>query len=443
VTEQDLQAGHDLMAERDLPAELDLGPMPGLDFEPELVSERDLAAEQDGPGQDGVQDGVQACHRMLLRLAGRMPDELLAWSRDWLAHGELGDLARAVVFWAVSQDAVLTEDDAALLSRLVTEADGDPSGLTQLTLEDFDPFPYFAFGPEIPPDLGGGTEEPADPGAQAGSAADEAAVLAVAAEPGAIGLWRAWRFPADGAPWPPPKRVFVVEVAGVDAPGMAARVQERLAATGEQEPQVEVYQSGFQIPIYQDFARTYGELLWGAAPDPGVRLAPIFDEVDADTGPFFRSDRPLLAEDEAARVVEYLLGGEPLLVAEGLMDDILDSTQVFCVPMSFRTDGMWVWNEASAYYVEQYQLEPEPLLLAHIRSNDYAPPAVDGVALHRALQVLQDSAGEEVAWMFDPEFDESESESESAPDFAPDTDFEAGDWDAVGQDTRDVITDLL
>ena len=37
---------------------------------------------------------------MLLRLAGRMPDGLLTQSRDWLARGQLGDLARSVAFCA-------------------------------------------------------------------------------------------------------------------------------------------------------------------------------------------------------------------------------------------------------------------------------------------------------------------------------------------------------
>ena len=203
----------------------------------------------------------------------------------------------------------------------------------------------------------------------------------------------------------------MVEVAGTaDEPGVAARMQEHLAAEGEADPQVEVYQSGVELPIYQEFARSYGELLWAAEPDPGVQVAAIFDEVDLDTGPTFRADHPKLDGDEAAKVVAYLLGGEPVLVADGLLDDVLDSTQVDCVPMGFRTDGIWVWNEASGYYAERHGLEPAPGLLAHLRSNDYIPPAVDGVALHRALQALQDSFGPELAWLFGPEFGDTESE---------------------------------
>lgn len=403
VTEQDLRAKLD--------SEPDIVPLPDFDLEsPDFEPEPDSEAEPESGWEVGVRGREQGCHRMLLRLAGRLPDGLLTRSRDWLAAGELGDLARSVAFWAVSQDAVLTEDDAALLSGLLTEANADPSGLAQLTLEDFDPFPYYAFASEIPPELDNDGEADSGAGAPVDASADQVAVQALAAEPGAIGLWRAWRFPADGAPWPPPKRVFVVEVAGVDAAGVAARLQDRLATAGETDPQVEVYETGLKIPVYQEFAQTYGELLWAAAPDSGTWLATIFDEMDAETGPYFRSDHPLLADDEVDKVMQYLLGGEPLLVTDGLMDDILDSTQLLCVPMSFRTDGTWVWNEASAYYAEQYWLEPDARLLAQMRSNGYVPPAVDGVARHRALKILQDSAGEEVAWMFDPEFGETESE---------------------------------
>jgi hypothetical protein len=88
------------------------------------------------------------------------------------------------------------------------------------------------------------------------------------------------------------------------------------------------------------------------------------------------------------------------------MDDVLDGGLADCVPMSFRTDGTWVWNEASAYYAEQHGLEPDAGLVAHVRANGYTPPEVDGVAVHRAFQVLQDSAGEEVAWMFGSQGDE-------------------------------------
>jgi hypothetical protein len=353
----------------------------------DLVTEHDLLAETEP--EDGRDRGYR-CHQMLLRLAGRAPDGLLTQAREWLACGQFGHLARSVIFWAVSQDAVLARADAALLSRLRTEPAADPSEIARLTLDDLDRLPCYAFARRIPAGPAGAVATPG-----AGARSDEAAVRAAAAAPAAVGVWRAWRYPADGAPWPPPRRVFVIETGAADEPDLAARMQLRLAAAGEVDPQVEVYQSGTELPIYQDLARAHGELLWAAAPDTCIQLAPIFDDVGVGAGPLFRPGHPILDDDESAKVVRYLLDGEPLLVTEELMDDVLDSEQAGCVPMSFRTDGRWIWNEASAYYAQRYGLQPHAGLVAHVRSNGYLPPPVDGVTVHRALRVLQDRQGEE------------------------------------------------
>ena len=100
----------------------------------------------------------------------------------------------------------------------------------------------------------------------------------------------------------------------------------------------------------------------------------------------------------------------------GLMDDVVDTSRLFCVPMTFRTDGTWVWSEASAYYAKQYRLQPDFGLLTHLRRNDYALPEVDSVMVYRALQALESrdmegSPDAELMWMFRSELDETEPES--------------------------------
>jgi hypothetical protein len=380
----------------------------------EQAEEQSVTSEQ-----QAWQDRARGCHQMLLRLAGKAPDDLLTRSRDWLAHGELDYLAQSVAFWAVSQDATLAGDDAILLSQLLTDADADPEVLTQIRIEDSDPFPFYGFAPEIPPELGGGIEEAPGPGAMT-EKSEQAAMIAVAAEPGAVGMWRAWRFPSDGAPWPSPKRVFVVEVgAVVDEPAVAARLQQGLAAGGEASPQVEVYQTGDQLPAYQEFARSYGELVWARVEDAEINVAAIFDEVDPETGPQFAPDHPRLAGDEADKIAKYLYSGEPLLVTTERMDDVVDPALTYSVPMTFRTDGTWIWTEAAAYYVERHLLEPDIGLLAHLRSNDYTVPAVDGVAVYRALQILQEPVDEESLWIYDSVPGAVELE----PDFEPESEL--------------------
>lgn len=373
----------------------------------------DVLTDQPGPGLAGGQygagqDRAYGCHQMLVRLAGRAPDDLMTRSRDWLANGEFGQLARSVAYWAVSQDAVLAETDKVLLSGMLTDTGADASGLSELAVDDDDPYPPYGFAAEIPPDLGGGSGGTPGPLARAGAPADQAAVQAVAAERGALGLWRAWRFPDDGAPWPPPKRVFVIETAGGDETGLAARMARRMTEAGEADPQVEVCRSGSPVPIYTELARSCGELLWAAEPAADIQLAQVFDGTDADAGPSFSPDHPELGADEADKVAGYLYGCEPLLMTAGLMDDVLDSSLVYSVPMSFRTDGHWIWNEASAYYAEEHQLAPDTGLLEHLRSNGYAPPAVTAVGLYRALLALQGARSDELLWMLGAEAGESD-----------------------------------
>jgi hypothetical protein len=68
--------------------------------------------------------------------------------------------------------------------------------------------------------------------------------------------------------------------------------------------------------------------------------------------------------------------------------------------MSFRTDGTWIWSEATTYYLEVHGLLPDPELAAHIRALGYAAPVVDGIARHRAMAVLKAPPTEAPAWTF-------------------------------------------
>jgi len=118
-------------------------------------------------------------------------------------------------------------------------------------------------------------------------------------------------------------------------------------------------------------------------------------------------------KSEASKIAQYLYAGEPLLVTTAQMDDVVDGSQ-YCVPMSFRTDGTWIWTEVSAYYAERHRLEPDLRLLAHIRANDYSAPEVDGVAVYRAVEILEQPAGVESAWILDSGSGAGSAETEPA-----------------------------
>lgn len=354
---------------------------------------------------DARQERALACHEMLLRLAGKAPDELVTQAREWLAEGRMGEIARAVAFTAVAQRISMLEDDVMLLDALLSDDNADATGLSQIEIAEYEFMPPFGFtvtqsGEEAP-----GSE----PGAETDAFA-QAVMEAIGAETGAHGLWRVWRRPADGSPWPPPKRVFLVEMdEDAELPAVTARLQQAVAAAGESEPQVEVFATGEELPVYQRLARAYGALVWAATPEPDIEIAAVFDEVDARTGPRFRPDHTRIEDDrERQRIIDYLQAGEALLVTTARMDDVVDTARRSSVPMNFRTDGTWIWTDSTTYYLEQHHLEPDTGLLAHITAANFQMPELDGVALHRAMAVLQRPAEEEPVWTFDG--------SSSAPD---------------------------
>ena len=78
--------------------------------------------------------------------------------------------------------------------------------------------------------------------------------------------------------------------------------------------------------------------------------------------------------------------------------DVLDPRRGDVVPMSYRTDGTWVWTETVTYYLETYGLSPDVDLLTHIQALGHRMPAVDAVAEHRAMVALTAPAEQPPAW---------------------------------------------
>jgi len=366
-----------------------------------------------------------AFHHLLLRLAGKVPDDLVARARAWLAEDRTNDAARAVAFGVLSQGVPLVEDDVALLEEMLEGSGADPAPLSNIQIAEYDPVPPFAFGagpPDAPP--------PARPGDAPLDDVDTAAVAAMAEEPGLRGLWRAWRYPVDGSPWPPARKVYLVEAdEDVDLVALTGRLQQRLTRVGEAQPQVETYPVDAELPTYQRLAMAYGSLLWAGTPEPDIQIASIFDEVDPQTGPSFtdaheRMDDP----EEARRVIDYLNAGQALLVTTAAMDDVIDRSRRNVVPMNFRTDGTWIWTDTTTYYLERHNLAPDPELLGHIRAADYRMPEVDGVAVHRTMAVLQEPPEDEPVWTYDG----SSSGRAVATDEDGDEDYDDDDEDDEG-----------
>ncbi|WP_235036970.1 TNT domain-containing protein [Actinomadura sp. K4S16] len=111
-------------------------------------------------------------------------------------------------------------------------------------------------------------------------------------------------------------------------------------------------------------------------PRSGLRRARIFDHAGPD-GSRPAVSRPPVPPDEAGRVAEYLRQAPTVMAARSNAPDRLEPSRGTVVPLTFHTDGTWVWSGAVAYYLSEHGVPPEPDLVAHIRANGFRVPAVD------------------------------------------------------------------
>ncbi|PZG19679.1 hypothetical protein C1I95_11235 [Micromonospora craterilacus] len=295
----------------------------------------------------------------------------------------------------------MTDADVALLAETFAEAGEDVEALSDIESAATEPLPFYGLSPVSPDELaehGDAVPYSIDltvpyegPGAM--DQVDRAAVAAVAAQRDdgvpVIALWRAWRFPAADTQWPPPRRVYLLEAGdGAVLPVLVARTQDALQLAGEKDPQVEAFADPDALPVYQRTALGFSTLLWTAAPPVVPQVARVYNTFEPEHGPGFTADHPRLGGEERDRVLAYLAGGAPLLITSDRRLDVVEPSAGEVVPTGFFTDGRWIWSDAMAYYLRVHGLAPDPDLLATIRGNDYEPPEVDAVALHRALSVL-------------------------------------------------------
>ncbi|QXJ26821.1 TNT domain-containing protein [Actinomadura graeca] len=115
----------------------------------------------------------------------------------------------------------------------------------------------------------------------------------------------------------------------------------------------------------------------------GIRKARVFDHAGPD-GDRPAVSRPPVPPEEAERVAAYLRGAPVVLAARSSAPDQLDPARGARVPLTFHTDGTWVWSGAVGYYLREHGVPPEPDLVAHIRARGFEVPAVDDDAMDAA-----------------------------------------------------------
>lgn len=198
---------------------------------------------------------THAGHDLLLRLAGRMPDQMLWRLRDWLAAGDPTAIAIMLPRALLRHRVGLTDGE---LELLVTAVGGSvPQRLLDAVL------PLTA--PEEPPVRFG-----------PGPAGPDPAVLALLAvvrgHPGCQQLRQAVR-------WDDRHQQRVVLVHGGERPWLlTATLQRLLRASGERTPCVEVlpgeWSGNRELPPYHQAALASSTLLWRPAQSPFADVTP-------------------------------------------------------------------------------------------------------------------------------------------------------------------------
>jgi hypothetical protein len=109
------------------------------------------------------------------------------------------------------------------------------------------------------------------------------------------------------------------------------------------------------------------------------RFARVFDGESPAGTPWFSPHRQRIPEpDRRERIAAYLSGGRLVVRATGRMPDPMDPEGGSGLPLSYRTDGVWVWQESLAHYVLTRGVAPELEFLCHLEERGHRLP--DSVA---------------------------------------------------------------
>ncbi|MGI5237758.1 hypothetical protein [Dactylosporangium sp. CA-139066] len=236
-------------------------------------------------------------HRVLLHLAGRMPDDWMIEARAWLGRAELEYMPDLISGGVAGAGVSLPAADVELLRRLQAQYAGPeaPAGIDLIPTAE-----------EIPPTAH--RFAPARPGQTPERDEHDYSAAAINVDPFVVTVARAWRTGPDGDA---PTRVFLVEVdPGAEAWTVAADLARLLDWSDERPaPQIEVYWTGEPLPPYHTAALAGALPLWHreGGPDLSRLSLPLVERfVDAT----LRGDL-----NGMRRAIDWPLTGAPRVAA--------------------------------------------------------------------------------------------------------------------------------
>ena len=194
---------------------------------------------------EGGPDVTAAGHELLVRLAGRLPDDMVWRLRDWLAAGALGSVAAVLPRALLRHRLGITDGERELLWRCVSEWPPARRMVdTVLPLSELD-----------------------DPGVafSAGTVTHDLVAMSAASvaagHPGVEELRQTWRGPRGE------QRVLVA--LGADRPwDLTGTLQRLLRVHGDRTPCVEVLPLEMEVPGYHQAAVIGSSVLVARPPDP-------------------------------------------------------------------------------------------------------------------------------------------------------------------------------
>lgn len=301
--------------------------------------------------------------RLAFSLADTQPDDVRFAVRGMLAAGRPDDAALTLVHALRRGGTTIQPGEEALLRDALVLLGLDPGLLDGVPVDAAArpvPFRFEPTGQEADVDvLGRLTSSDGGPGGA-----------------GVLGVWRAYRFPDAPSPWPPPRRCYLVET--VDDAAVEA-VEACFVGTHLEAPLVDAYVTGTQLPPLYRALLDVGSLVHCGVPDPGFTVAELFDGAP---GPDGRPQHLIeVAQDEVDRLLGVLRAGR-LVARPPCGRDVLGPGRD--VPLDLRTDGRWIWSDASAYYLERYRIAPPRAFLAELRSRNGSPASPPDVLVHLA-----------------------------------------------------------
>lgn len=196
----------------------------------------------------GSPSADQVCHDLLLRLAGRVPDELLWRLRDWLAAQSRSALAATLPRELMRHRVRLTEQERELLATVGNQWGASPRLVDAVLSAETPEQPTVEF--------------------REGALELDTTVLGLLAvvrgHPGCVQLLQAWRAPLPAGRARVDQRVVLVR--GGDRPWqLTGTLQRLLRAHGERTPCVEVLAGHGEPATYHRAAITTATRVWSAS----------------------------------------------------------------------------------------------------------------------------------------------------------------------------------